>query len=144
MPGGVIVPGLPAQAPASRTCSGVRELERLRTSVSAALKASDPNAGGGPGRNWLADVRNQGVTPGICPPITGVVGVTLVQYPGPVGGAGFANVLNPSPCPRVTIAAPTSRPIASPRPNQGWGCPGPALAWVVTKSSNARAPPGKT
>src|SRR2546430_15447132 len=125
MPGGVIVPGLPAQAPASRTCSGVRELERLRTSVSAALKASDPNAGGGPGRNWLADVRNQGGTPGICSPITGVGGGTPGQYPGPGGGAGFAKVVNPSPCPRVTIAAPTSPPVASPPPKPGWGRPGP-------------------
>src|SRR6266513_5235008 len=107
-------------------CSAVRVSEIWRISSRAVTNDADPNAGGGPGRNWLAEVRNQGVTPGNCPPITGVVGVTLVQYPGPVGGAGFANVLNPSPCPRVTIAAPTSRPIASPRPNQGWGCPGPA------------------
>src|SRR5436189_6011638 len=136
MPGGVIVPGLPAQAPASRTCSGVRELERLRTSVSAALKASDPNAGGGPGRNWLADVRNHGVTPGMSPPATGAVGELLVQYCGPTGGAGLSGKPKWSLRAFATMPARTSRPIASPRANQGCGCPGPALACAVTRSSN--------
>src|SRR5439155_22552668 len=105
-------------------------------SASAVLKSVDPKAGGEPGRNWLADVRNQGVTPGMSPPATGTPDAFVVQNPVPIGGAGLIARPNPSPRARVTISAPTARPIAWPRVNDGCSCPGPALACSVTRSSN--------
>src|SRR6185295_16251561 len=98
-----------------------------------------PNAGGGPGRNWLADVRNQGVTPGSCPPAIVAGLVLLLQNPGPVGMVPVNGRLNPSACPRATISAPTARPAASPRANAGCIPPGPAFACASTKSSSACA-----
>src|SRR6267378_4438375 len=112
-------------------------LEICRISPSAARNAADPNAGGGPGRNWLADVRNQGVTPGSCPPAIDGGVVLLIQNPGPVGMVPVNARLKPSACARATISAPTARPIASPRPNAGCGPPGPAFACASTMSSDA-------
>src|SRR3989442_3876329 len=81
-PAVVGVPTLSAQRAAILICSAVRVSEICRISPSAATNAADPNAGGGPGRNWLPEVRNQGVTPGSCPPpIVGGVGL-LVPKPG--------------------------------------------------------------
>src|SRR3989475_9457768 len=86
-PAVVGVPTLSAQRAAILICSAVRVSEICRISPSAARNAADPNAGGGPGRNWLAEVRKQGVTPGRCPPpILGGGGV-LVHNPG-AGGMG--------------------------------------------------------
>src|SRR5437773_2737612 len=110
-PAVVGVPTLSAQRAAILICSAVRVSEICRISPSAARNAADPNAGGGPGRNWLAEVRNQGVTPGSCPPaIVGGV-VLLIHSPGPLGMVPVNGLLNPSPWARVTIWAPTLRPI---------------------------------
>src|SRR6267154_5350303 len=79
------VPLLSAQNVAMRVWSAVRVSEICRISASAAMNAADPSAGGGPGRNWLAEVRNQGVTPGKFPPATVAGVVLLIQKPGPVG-----------------------------------------------------------
>src|SRR5437879_3043689 len=62
------VPAPRAQNVAIWTCSAVRVSEICRISASPARKPADPNAGGGAERNWLAEVRNQGRTPGNCPP----------------------------------------------------------------------------
>src|SRR5438034_8772076 len=75
-PAVVGVPTLSAQKAAIPICSVVRVSEICRISPSAARNADDPNAGGGPGRNWLGEVKNQGVTPGSCPPAI-VAGVVL-------------------------------------------------------------------
>src|SRR2546427_3997508 len=107
-PAVVGVPTLSAQRAAILICSAVRVSEICRISPSAARNAADPNAGGGPGRNWLAEVRNQGVTPGSCPPaIVGGRGV-LVHNPGaggmgPVDGRVYAAV-----CCRPTTSGPTA------------------------------------
>src|SRR5712691_3713886 len=66
-PAVVGVPTLSAQKAAIPICSLVQVLEICRISPSAARIADAPNAGGGPGRNWCGEVRNQGVTPGSCP-----------------------------------------------------------------------------
>src|SRR5437867_8810694 len=109
-PAVVGVPTLSAQKAAIPICSAVRALEICRISPSAARNADDPNAGGGPGRNWLAEVRNQGVTPGSCPPaIVGGV-VLLIHNPGPVGMVPVNGRLKPSACARATISVPTARP----------------------------------
>src|SRR5437899_3615669 len=109
-------------------CSAVRVSEIWRISARAVTNAADPNAAGGPGRNWLAEVRNQGVTPGSCPPaIVGGV-VLLIQNPGPDGMLPVNARLNPSVCARATISAPTARPAASPWANAGCDPPGPAFA----------------
>src|SRR6476469_9209890 len=135
-PAAVGVPGFSAQNAAICVCSAVRVSEICRISASAVLKAGEPNAGGAPGRNWLPDVRNQGVIPGNCPPATGKPTALVVQNPGPTGGAGLRKMLNPSPIARATIVAPTARPIASAAAKAGCGCPGPALACAVTRSSS--------
>src|SRR5439155_23257786 len=122
--------------------AAVRVSEIVRISASAARNSAEPNAGGGPGRNWFADVRNQGVTPGMSPPATGSPGAFVVQYPGPIGGAGLFARPNPSPWARETMRAPTSCPIAAPRSNQGFGCPGPALDCSAINAASACAPPG--
>src|SRR5206468_7543596 len=102
-PAVVGVPTLSAQQAAIPICSVVRVSEICRISSRAATNAADPNAGGGPGRNWLAEVRNQGVTPGSCPPA--IVGglVLLIQNPGPVGMVPVNARLKPSVCARATI-----------------------------------------
>src|SRR5207245_11158329 len=85
-PAVVGVPVLSAQKVAIPIWPAVRLSESWRISSRAVTNAADPNAGGGPGRNWLAQLRNQGVTPGSCPPaiVAGVVEV-LMQNPGPGG-----------------------------------------------------------
>src|SRR6266850_3139646 len=131
------VPTLSAQKAAILICSAVRVSEICRISSRAARNAPDPNAGGGPGRNWLADVRNQGVTPGSCPPaIVGGV-VLLIHDPAPVGMVPVNGWLKPSTCARATISAPTARPTASPRANAGCTPPGPAFACAATIPSSA-------
>src|SRR5437899_11682343 len=127
-PAVVGVPVLSAQKVAIPIWPAVRLSESWRISSRAVTNAADPNAGGGPGRNWLAEVRNQGVTPGSCPPaIVGGV-VLLVQNPGPVGMVPVNARLNPSVCDSATISEPTARPLASPRANDGCNPPGPAFA----------------
>src|SRR5206468_12260838 len=79
------VPAFCAQKVAICTWSAVRVSEIWRISASAAVNAVDPNAGGGAGRNWFAELRNQGVTPGSCPPAIVAGVVLLVQSPGTVG-----------------------------------------------------------
>src|SRR6266513_1249710 len=96
-PDPVIVPAFNAQSVAIRTCSGVRVSEICRISASAVPKSAEPNAGGGAGRNWLAEVSNQGFTPGNWPPFTGCGGIALlVQNPGPTGGTAVLGLVNPS------------------------------------------------
>src|SRR5207249_7397077 len=56
-PAVVGVPTLSAQKAAIPICSVVRVSEICRISPSAARNADDPNAGGGPGRNWLGEVK---------------------------------------------------------------------------------------
>src|SRR5438876_11339733 len=82
-PAVVGVPTLSAQRAAILICSAVRVSEICRISPSAARNAADPNDGGGPGRNWLAEVRNQGGNTGRCPQenVGGVV--LLISNPGP-------------------------------------------------------------
>src|SRR2546426_11734644 len=105
-PAVVGVPTLSAQRAAILICSAVRVSEICRISPSAARNAADPNAGGGPGRNWLAEVRNQGVTPGSCPPaIVGGV-VLLIHNPGPVGMGPVDGPVKPS----TRAPAPNSAP----------------------------------
>src|SRR5881397_2747758 len=127
-PGVVGVPTLSAQRAAIPICSAVRVSEICRISPSAARNAADPNAGGGPGRNCLAEVRNQGVTPGSCPPA--IVGglVLLIHSPGPVGMVPVNALLKPSVWALVTISRPTTRPITAPRANAGCTAPGAAFA----------------
>src|SRR5439155_26173415 len=84
-PAVVGVPTLSAQRAAIPICSAVRVSEICRISSRAARNAADPNAGGGPGRNWLAEVRNHGVTPGNCPPAIVAGVVLLIHKPEPVG-----------------------------------------------------------
>src|SRR5438876_10647862 len=105
-PAVVGVPTLSAQRAAILICSAVRVSEICRISPSAARNAAEPNAGGGPGRNWLAEVRNQGVTPGSCPPA--IVGglVLLIQKPEPVGMVPVNGLSKPSARARATISAP--------------------------------------
>src|SRR2546425_12205597 len=113
-PAVVGVPTLSAQRAAILICSAVRVSEICRISPSAATNAADPNAGGGPGRNWLAEGRNQGVTPGSCPPAIGGGGGLLVHHPGPPWmGPGDGRV-KPAPRARATISAPAPRPGAPP------------------------------
>src|SRR2546422_7220191 len=82
-PAVVGVPTLSAQRAAILICSAVRVSEICRISPSAARNAADPNAGGGPGRNWLAGGQNQGVPPGSRPPAVVGRGGVLVPNPGP-------------------------------------------------------------
>src|SRR2546422_840344 len=120
-PGVVGVPTPSAQKAAIAICSAVRVSESCRISAVAAKNSADPNSGGAAGRNWLAEVRNQGVTPGSCPPaIVGGV-VLLIQSPGPLGMVPVNGLLKPSPWARVTIWAPTLRPIASAAANPELG-----------------------
>src|SRR2546423_10431007 len=135
------VPAFCAQKVAMPIWSAVRVSEMDRISASAARNAVEPNAGGGPGRNWLADVRNHGVTPGSGPPATVGGVVLLIQNPGPVGIVPVNGRVEPSLCARATIWAPTARPAASPRANAGCNPPGPAFACASTMSSNALASP---
>src|SRR5437870_13494259 len=121
------VPAASAQNVAMSSCACVRVSEIARISLSPARNALDPNAGGGADRNWLAEVRNQGRTPGSCPQATVAGSVLLFQNPSPVGMVPVNAWSQPSFWARVTISAPTARPIASPAANAGCGCPGPAL-----------------
>src|SRR5256885_13794047 len=76
------VPAFCAQKVAMPIWSAVRVSEMDRISASAARNAVEPNAGGGPGRNWLADVRNHGGPPGSGPPATrGGGGVPIQKTP---------------------------------------------------------------
>src|SRR3989441_1852121 len=126
-PAVVGVPTLSAQKAAIPICSVVRVSEICRISPSAARNADDPNAGGGPGRNWLGEVKNQGVTKGSCPPAIVAGVVLLIHSPAPTGMVAVKGLLNPSAWARATISALTARPIISPRANAGCGPPGPAF-----------------
>src|SRR2546425_13107031 len=94
-PAVVGVPTLSAQRAAILICSAMRVSEICRISPSAARNAADPNAGGGPGRNWLAEVRNQGVTPGSCPAAIVRGGVVLVPNPRALGIVTAEGTLKP-------------------------------------------------
>src|SRR5882762_3648590 len=124
-PAVVGVPTLNAQCAAIAIWSAVRVSAICRISSRATTNAADANAGGGPGRNWLADVRNHGLTPGSCPPAIVAGVVLLIHSPGPTGIVPAKGLLNPSPWARATISAPTTRPTISPRANAGCGPPGP-------------------
>src|SRR2546426_8063486 len=113
-PAVVGVPTLSAQRAAILICSAVRVSEICRISPSAARNAADPNAGGGPGRNWLAEVRNQGVTPGSCPPAIVGGGGLLIHKPGPLWMVPVEGRVKPSALARATISAPAPRPAPSP------------------------------
>src|SRR6266496_4009970 len=79
----IVKPGF-AQNLASASCSGVRVSEKWRTSASAARYSGEPNAGGGPGRNWLPVLRKNGRIR----PSSGKTGATpgaLTQQPGQTG-----------------------------------------------------------
>src|SRR5712691_1547225 len=141
-PGVVSVPVPCAQNVAICTCSAVRVSEIARISANPAWNAGDPKAGGGADRNWLAEVRNQGCTPGNCPQATVWGIVLLIQDPAPTEMVPVNGVSQPSVWARVTISAPTARPITSPAANAGCGCPGPAFACAVTMSSSAAVWPG--
>src|SRR5438552_6327338 len=133
-PAVVGVPAPFAQNVALSICSAVRVSEVWRISASPARKSADPNAGGGPGRNWRADLRNQGRTPGNGPPaIVGGV-VLLTHNPGPTGMVPVYGVEKPSACARATISVPTARPTTSPRANPG---PAPLRAFTVSSSACA-------
>src|SRR2546430_112458 len=95
-PAVVGVPTLSAQKAAIPICSVVRVSEICRISPSAARNADDPNAGGGPGRNWLGEVKNQGVTKGSCPPAIVAGVVLLIHSPAPTGMVAGKGLLNPS------------------------------------------------
>src|SRR5436853_6845367 len=99
------------------SCACVRVSEIARISLSSARNAVDPNAGGGADRNWLADVRNQGRTPANDPPATDGGFDSLNQNPAPTGLVPAKGVVKPLALARLTIPAPTARPIASPRAN---------------------------
>src|SRR5437588_4981333 len=129
-PAVVAVPAPCAQTVAIWTCSFVRVSEMCRISASAARKSADPNAGGGPGRNWRADLRNQGRAPGNGPPAMVAGVVLLIHNPGPTGMVPLNGVAKPSAAARATISAPTARPMTSPRAN-----PGPVLLCAFTVSS---------
>src|SRR5437879_3148147 len=131
------VPAPRAQNVAIWTCSAVRVSEICRISASPARKPADPNAGGGADRNWLAEVRNQGRTPGNCPPATDGGFASLNQNPGPTGMVPVNGVAKPSALARVTMSAPTARPMPSPRTNASCDLAGPPLLCVVTMSSSA-------
>src|SRR2546426_11679094 len=113
-PAVVGVPTLSAQRAAILICSAVRVSEICRISPSAARNAADPNAGGGPGRNWLAVDTNQGVTPGSVPPAIVAGLLLLIHNPGPVGEVPGNGRLDPSLCPRAPLSAPSARQYASP------------------------------
>src|SRR5947209_9429187 len=79
-PGGVTVPAPSAQKRAIARWVGVA-LEEIRlTSSSSVWNWADPNAGGGPGRSWLADVMIQVFQV----PASGSTGLVPCQKPGPV------------------------------------------------------------
>src|SRR5438132_337078 len=82
-----------------------------------------------PGRNRVADLKNQGRTPGNGPPATVAGVVLLTQNPAPTGMVPVNGVVKPSACARATISAPTARPITSPRANPG---PAPRCAFTVS------------
>src|SRR5712671_625262 len=109
-PAVVGVPTLNAQCAAIAICSAVRVSAICRISPRATTNAADPNAGGGSDRNWLAEVKNQGVTPGSWPPAIVAGVVLLIHSPGPTGMVPANGLLNPSPWARATISAPTARP----------------------------------
>src|SRR2546422_8279698 len=82
-PAVVGVPVLSAQKVAIPIWPAVRLSESWRISSRAVTNAADPNAGGGPGRNWLAGFRKPGGTPRSCPPaIVPRLVVLLIQNPG--------------------------------------------------------------
>src|SRR2546427_9563163 len=87
-PAVVGVPVLSAQKVAIPIWPAVRLSESWRISSRAVTNAADPNAGGGPGRNWLAGVREQGGTPRrLPPPSRARVGGLVIPKPG-AGGKG--------------------------------------------------------
>src|SRR5207249_2175765 len=88
------------------TWSAVRVSEIWRISASAAVNAVDPNAGGGAGRNWFAELRNQGVTPGSCPPAIVAGVVLLIHSPEPVGMVPVKALVKPSVRALATISPP--------------------------------------
>ncbi len=133
------VPAPCAQYAAIESCAFVLVSEIARISASPAWNAGDPKAGGGADRNWLAEVRNQGRTPGNGPPATVAGLVLLVQNPAPTGMVPVNGVAQPSVRARLTTSAPTARPIASPRTNARSAPPKPAPRCVVTMSSSACA-----
>src|SRR6266566_3345370 len=136
-PGVVGVPTPCAQDAATCTCAGVRVSEIARISASPAWNAVDPKAGGGADRNCLAEVRNQGRTPANDPPATDGGFASLNQNPAPTGMVPVNGVAKRSAVARLTIPAPTDRPIASPRANASCELAGPAFLCVVTMSSSA-------
>src|SRR2546428_3569772 len=95
-PAVVGVPTLSAQKAAIPICSVVRVSEICRISPSAARNADDPNAGGGPGRNWLGGGKKQGVTPRRWPPAIVAGGVLLIHHPAPTGMGAVIGLLKPS------------------------------------------------
>src|SRR5438046_8308242 len=111
------VPAASAQNVAMSSCACVRVSEIARISLSSARNAVDPNAGGGADRNWLAEVRNQGRTPGNDPPATDAGVASLNHSPAPTGMVPANGAVKPSALARVTMAAPTPPPIGSPRTN---------------------------
>src|SRR2546427_7167044 len=113
-PAVVGVPTLSAQRAAILICSAVRVSEICRISPSAARNAADPNAGGGPGRNWLAEGRNQGVTPGSCPPAIVGGGGLLIPHPGAGGMGPGEGRVKPSGCAPATVSVPDPPPAAPP------------------------------
>src|SRR5438034_8918859 len=122
-PAVVGVPTLSAQKAAIPICSVVRVSALCRISPSAARNADDPNAGGGPGRNWLGEGKNQGVTPGSCPPAIVAGVVLLIHSAAPTGMVPVKGLLNPSAWARATISAPTARATISRRATSGCGPP---------------------
>src|SRR3989442_14031722 len=86
-PDPVIVPTFKAQSVAIRTCSGVRVSEICRISASAVPKSAEPNAGGGPGRDWLGGGRDPGGDPAKWPPCAPLGGGAPPGHNrGPTGG----------------------------------------------------------
>src|SRR5213596_3235541 len=104
-PAVVGVPTLSAQKAAIPICSVVRVSAICRISPSAARNADDPNAGGGPGRNWLGEVKHQLVTPGCCP-FAIVAGVVLLIH----SPATMAGVQLPVVTPRFLTPLRQFRP----------------------------------
>src|SRR5689334_13303940 len=129
-------PGL-AQNFAIESCRCVRLSENERTSARSVRKAGEPNAGGGPGRNWLADFRKK-----VCISLrrgnTGIFPGALVQQPGHTGMlTPSAELVNPSVAARAMTAAPAARPIVAPAAKSECRWPGrcDADSWSASRAS---------